>query len=369
MFQHYKAKGVVMKSIVSYFIILFTNLVIFTPIYASEQPIARSNNTITFPTEPDLTFTEAPVPLAARARRISDTLENYIRAPQESSNPSLENFKFGTSTRSLSIEPQENKIEQARRLSIWDKKDLASNAEPATTSEQNNKIQITLTHEQLIALERGTVGISVLACFWMHAQKTKNQVRYNDNMPVRGIPTDAVGVGFWVVNGLREFASTGLMVAVGLYAGHKIKGWVDTIYGSDTDRRITRALNPVQQDLTQLAFYVDERIEPLATGQRFLCDVANDLTAGQNLLVHTQQETSKVVCTLAEDYEARHPNNTKATELTTNAQNITAHATQASINAQQLAQKIKGKDHRNIDPKNPITTKENSSQCCGCTIM
>ena len=321
-----------MKSNLYYNIIIFINFIAFGFVQPAEQT-KQADGTI----------------IASRSPITLPTPTHEVRSDGTSSEPD--------SSHSHSSSEQLEKIDLVRKLS------RSSLPKFKTKSKVHfDQRSAPLSRNYFNRLE-SILGVLVISA---GAYKAYNFFTHrSEGAPITrgGVPTDMVGAAFWGASKLSSIASSGFTVIIAAYAGHKIKNFVDKLY----ENRFHKMLQPVMQDLEALATYVDERINPLAEGQEFLCDVVEQVTQGQENLADSQKRLIIFINPLIKDHQEEHPTSTRIEELAPELQEIQEQVIHTASQAHNIGLRIDAQKHNltATDPANPITSKTKyKRRCC-----
>lgn len=325
-----------------------------------------------------------PLSLSNRVRRLSlqahslrrqsqtltdlDNLTMYQFVPSSDPHDPCENSK-NSHPSSDSEQKKTPRIFPRNRRSIVFNDDTA---QKESTSKSNKDLHITISRNQLHLIEcfcllAGTSFGVYCALKPTSTQKRSSLIDFDTNtteITRGGIPTDMIGAGFWGFNKLSGLASSGVTLVLAGFMLHKIKGWVDTIYASDTDRRIDKKLNPVISNVSKLAQYVDEELEQIDVQFVENVKTINRLINEQAKLTDLLQEETVILEVLTQDYEKRNPADAKAQEIMEHVNTLHAEVAATMTDVQALQKEAETKKSE-LPRKNPITLKEQSAKCCG----
>ncbi len=346
-----------MKSIFQYSIIILMNFTVFTPLQGSNQ--SRGQIIASQEAKPITkkllqhvrTLSMRHMPLISQE---NDTIPEHHSDHEGSSNSEqLSNSEHSSNHEKLVL---------IRRLSQpmiqRPKPQKAVQSENRSEPFQSNMTSISRNHfaslEKTVSVLVISAGIYKLFRFIYPSESSQAQRS--------AIPTDMIGAAFWGANLLKNFASSGLSLVLVAYAGHKVKSTVDTLY----ENKFHTMLKPVVEDVERLAIYVDERTNPLAQAQTFLCDVTENIAQEMAHLADLQNRQGQITRILTSKYQKRHPKNPATEQMHTAIEEIVHEADEVAHHARAITQEI---EEQRLQPPvvtvNPISTKEKSSKCCG----
>ena len=235
----------------------------------------------------------------------------------------------------------------------------------------NNELHITITRTQLCIIECCCIfagaGLGAYKATQLFHTTTYPRQTDSEFAPLRrsGLPTDVVGAAFWSFGQLSNVASSGITLVLAGFVLHKVKGWIDTIYTSDTDRRIDKKLDPIVKNIEKLATYVDETTQPLAKSHETLYATTRDIAQEQERLTNIMQETIKMIEDIVQEDQRKDPNNQKSQAMVIQAAQLTQDITQATDQVQKITERLP-EQTQVPTTSNPITKKEKPIGCCGC---
>lgn len=280
---------------------------------------------------------------------------------------------------SKNFHPSNDSEQQPKRPALMkSRQSISINHEttPETTpAALNNDLHITITRNQLHCIECFCLFVGTSLGLY-HALKPasfqkRSMLTNLSDQPTEitrsGLPTDMIGAGFWGLNKLSSLASSGVTLVLAGFMLHKVKGWVDTIYASDTDRRINKKLEPIVSDLEKLAEYIDEKFKEVNNEQNNIDKATGEIAQEQAKHAQLLQETMNLLEEIAQENEKRNPTDQNAQEIVNRANTLNEQTKAAAVHAQHLlTQREEEQKHKPKTPKNPITNKVKSSNCCGC---
>ncbi len=355
-----------MKFLFQKYIIIFINLTVYasTTIAMQVAKVAEQERppvVIASRNEQDLDH--------QRLAKLDSVLNRKISNPNETRPSSIL-----LRTQSLK-ELLQHRAKKDRPLTISHRLSISDTVESSTPSNHNFSDSIPVQDNDIhIKLTRNQFHLIECACLFLGgffgAYKAKQifqsaQVNPEFTIVKRGLPTDAAGVVFWSFGKLSSVASSGVALVLAGFALHKTKGWIDTIYASDTDRRIDKKIEPIISDLQKFALYVDEKTNTLLQNHLFLSNTTTSIAQEQENLTNLIQETITIIEEMAQEDQRQNPTNTKNQAMVAHATKLTHDAAQAIEGAQQLTAKLHNQSSQGPTAKNPILTKEQPSKCCG----
>jgi hypothetical protein len=396
-----------MKSIFKYCTIILINFTVFTPLQAAitasrdSQPIISNEPPRLDPhaLEGSLNVESNPSSLAIRARRLSIQAQNLrkssqaesLRVPLQPSNDTcnLGFYRFAQdedlndhhdpNEHSKNSHPSsDSEQKQKKRTPFKNRRSISINRETTqepTPTTLDNDLHITITRKQLHCIECFCLLIGTGLGVYHALQPAPFQKRsmlanlgdQATEITRSGLPTDMIGAGFWGLNKLSSLASSGVTLVFAGFLLHKVKGWVDTIYASDTDRRINKKLDPFISDLEKLAAYIDEKFKEVDEERTDSYQTTTNIVQDQAKHAQLLEDAMTILEELTQEYEKRNPTDLKAQEIALHANTLHEEITTAVTQAHDVQKTIEDKTkQRKENLKNPITTKVKPSNCCGC---
>ncbi len=402
-----------MKSIFKYSTIILINFTVFAPLQAAiiasrdSQPIILNESPRLDPhaLEGSLNAESNLSSLAVRARRLSMQAQSLsiqaqslrkssqaesLRVPLQPSNDTC-NLGIYTFAQDGNLSDHHDSNEHSKnshpssdfeqkpkkRTPIKNRRSISINRETTpepTPMTLNNDLRITITRNQLHCIECFCLLIGTGLGVYHALQPAPFQKRsmltnlgdQATEITRSGLPTDMIGAGFWGLNKLSSLASSGVTLVFAGFLLHKVKGWVDTIYASDTDRRINKKLDPVISDLEKLAEYVDEKFKEVDEERTDSYQTTTNIVQDQAKHAQLLEDAMTILEELTQEYEKRNPTDLKAQEIAFHANTLHEEITTAATHAQEVQKTITDKTERKEILQNPITKKVQSSNCCGC---
>lgn len=354
-----------MKSIYSdyaYFTILFINFIANIPLYAStSSPRPKSPLRETRRPRSPLCESLIPMPLPSSLTNpqnnapVSEPLLSITDDPVDNLSPtSLMAVTEKTNNQTLQLSKQIKQRYPNSQPSDVITKRLIINPMSNTQSTQNH------TRRSKVVFK--TIEYSALAATSIAFIMLMKNNNSSDQKGVFVPPTNIISAAWWVGSGLKSFASTGIGIGLVAYGFHKVKGWVGTIYLSETDRKIEQS-----EDRTNAQFdkFVQEEANPRFTtaAQSILqlCDIVEDLAQSQQAIAHHSAKMSaKLVQT--------NPTDPQLQEITHDAQNNSFSADEVLRAAHSALQEI-GRNNENIiihQISSPIRITKTDPCCSSC---
>jgi hypothetical protein len=356
-----------MKSIFSYFIIIFINFIACISLHAS----ARNSRAIALPafspteqmqltscsegiislipitsepTSPTLTME-----LARRTTEQARQLHEHITRRQ-SFNQGQE-LSIATTKQPPIIDltqAQEGGITYGRQQSI------ATLPEPKS----DDIVHFRLTRQELRRIEYTALAACGVAFVALN-------FKTNHSQQTRFIPLgEAVSGASWVLGGVRSCASTGIGLGLVAYVYHKMSGWVVTIYESETKKLVNQSetrtnakIDALTGQFNTFAHNVDQRFTETGHTELQLSKLSDEFAQSMQRMAH-------LIAQMAEKNKEANPADQQLQAIARNAQTNSNSVNAAAQSVHEVVQGINQQAEEIVRHPIVLVTPKVKSSCC-----